>query len=35
MQQNAFDLVILFGAFMTVMALPVLIGLAAVLSERE
>lgn len=35
MEQNAFDLVILFGAFMVVMALPVVIGLVAVFSERE
>ncbi len=35
MEQHAFDLVILFGAFMAVMALPVTIGLVAVFSERE
>ena len=35
MEQNAFDLLILFGAFMAVMALPVVIGLGAVFSERE
>ena len=35
MEQHAFDLLILFGVFMTVMALPVAIGLVAVFSERE
>jgi len=34
-EQNSFDLLILFGAFMTVMCLPVVIGLVAVFSETE
>ena len=35
MEQNAFDLMVLFGGFMAVMGLPVVIGIVAVLTERE
>ena len=35
MEQNAFDLLLLFGGFLAVMALPIFIGLIAVLRERE
>ena len=35
MEQHAFDLMILFGAFMFVMALPIVIGLVAVFTETE
>jgi len=34
-EQNAFDLIWLFGAFLAVMGLPVVIGLAAIFTERE
>jgi hypothetical protein len=35
LEQNAFDLMILFAAFVVVMALPIVIGLGAVFSERD
>jgi hypothetical protein len=35
MRQDAFDLIRLFGGFLFVMALPIVIGLIAVLRERE
>jgi hypothetical protein len=35
LEQNAFDLMILFGVFVLIMALPVVIGLGAVFSERD
>ena len=35
MEQNAFHLLVLFGGFLGVMALPIFIGLIAVLRERE
>ena len=34
MQQNASDLFVLFGAFIAVMSLPILIGIIAVLREK-
>ncbi len=34
MQQNASDLFVLFGAFVAVMSLPILIGIIAVLREK-
>ena len=35
MEQNAFDLMVLFGGFLAVMGLPIVIGLFAVLTDRE
>jgi hypothetical protein len=35
MEQNAFNLLELFGVFLFVMGLPVVIGLVAVITERE
>lgn len=35
MEENAFDLVLLVVAFVVVMALPIVIGLIAVFTERE
>jgi hypothetical protein len=34
MEQNAFDLLVLFVGFLGVMALPVVIGIVAVLREK-
>jgi len=34
-EQNAFDLMVLFGGFMFVMGLPVVIGIFAVATDRE
>jgi len=34
-EQNAFDLMVLFGGFMAVMGLPVGIGIIAVVMDRE
>jgi len=34
-EQSAFDLLLLFGGFLAVMGLPVVIGIVAVLRERE
>jgi hypothetical protein len=35
MEQDAFDLVKLFGVFLFVMGLPIVFGLIAVMMERE
>ena len=35
MQQDAFDLLVLFGGFLGVMSLPVFIGIVAVLRDDE
>ena len=34
MEQNAFDLLVLFGAFLAVMFLPIAIGIVAVIREK-
>lgn len=34
MQQNAIDLLVLFGGFLAVMSLPIWIGIIAVLREK-
>ncbi len=35
MEQNAADLLVLFGAFVVIMSLPIVIGIVAVIMERE
>lgn len=35
MEQNAFDLMKLFGGFMLVMGLPIAIGIIAILTDRD
>jgi hypothetical protein len=35
LEQNAFDLLLLFGGFVAVMGLPVFLGIVAVLREKE
>jgi len=35
MEQNAFDLLVLFAGFMAVMGLPIVIGIVAILTDRE
>jgi hypothetical protein len=35
MEQNALHLIVLVGAFLVVMALPIVIGVIAVLADRE
>jgi hypothetical protein len=35
MEQDAFDLIVLFGGFLAVMSLPIAIGIVAVLTDRD